>query len=298
MNKDSVLSRFLTLYIEPMFIFLRDMDDCKLVERDLAFGVPKESPPSRRSLSLPLSPFTIIDGIFSRKGFSYRKLPSRPLKLSVLKLDGSCFDIVVAKTATIAELREAVEAVFSHMPKKGPGKISWPHVWGRFCLCYDGQKLVKEADYLRNYGIKDGDQLRFIRHVSNSCNVRRRRRFKKRIVILKQKRGSSSKVSSYKQKDHDVSDSDDEISLDSIVIEKGKIQRFNNDDGVKNLENKVTKFWGGLLACVRLAVMRRNRTHGRMCPVRLARGLLGSLGKISLYRKRRFYRKQAGIEWH
>lgn len=34
-------------------------------------------------------------------------------------------DIEVIKTATIAELKEAVEAVFSHMPKKGPVKISW-----------------------------------------------------------------------------------------------------------------------------------------------------------------------------
>ncbi|KAF7830306.1 U11/U12 small nuclear ribonucleoprotein 25 kDa protein [Senna tora] len=67
-------------------------------------------------------------------------------------------DIVVTKTATIAELRQAVEAVFSHMPQKGPG----PHVWGKFCLCYDGQKLVTEKDYLRNYGIKDGDQVRYL----------------------------------------------------------------------------------------------------------------------------------------
>lgn len=35
------------------------------------------------------------------------------------------------------------------------------HVWGQFCLCYDGQKLVLETDYLRNYGIKDGDQVRY-----------------------------------------------------------------------------------------------------------------------------------------
>ncbi|XP_028779320.1 uncharacterized protein LOC114735745 [Neltuma alba] len=272
------------------------MDDSTLVERNFAFRVSKESPQNRRSLALPFSPFTIMEGIFSRKSFSYRKLPSEPLRLSVLKLDGSCFDIVVTKMATIAELRQAVEAVFSHMPKKGPGKISWPHVWGRFCLSYDGQKLVTETDYLRNYGIKDGDQLRFIRHVSNSCNVRRRR-FKKRVAISKQKRGSSSKVSSYQQKDHDGSDSDDEIGLDSIVMEKGEMQHLNNDDRAQNLENRLTSFWGGLFTCTRLAFMRGNKTKGRMCPLRLARGLLGSFRKISFYRKKRFYRKHAGIEW-
>ncbi|KAI9106971.1 hypothetical protein K1719_022499 [Acacia pycnantha] len=123
--------------------------------------VPKESPRNRRSPALLFPSFTIMDGIFSGKSLSYRKLPSEPLRLSVLKLDGSCFDIVVTKAATIAELRQAVEDVFSHMPKKGPGKISWPHVWGQFCLCYDGQKLVTETDNLRNYGIKDGEQVEY-----------------------------------------------------------------------------------------------------------------------------------------
>lgn len=97
---------------------------------------------------------SLMIGGFSRKNFLYNKLPEQPLKLSVRKLDGSCFgnffflffslsiegkwnfinqnkqsynltDIEVMKTATIAELRQAVEAAFSHMPKTGPGKISW-----------------------------------------------------------------------------------------------------------------------------------------------------------------------------
>ncbi|KAJ1404882.1 Ubiquitin-like domain superfamily [Sesbania bispinosa] len=139
----------------------------------------------RRSLTMSFSPL----GIFSRKTSTifYDRLPSQPLRLTVLKLDGSSFDIQVSKAATIAELKDAVEALFSNMPQKEPGKISWPHVWGQFCLCYDGQKLVTEQDYLRNYGIKDGDQLRFIRHASNNFGVRRKRS-KKRIVHLKQHR--------------------------------------------------------------------------------------------------------------
>ncbi|KAI7985742.1 DNA topoisomerase 2 [Camellia lanceoleosa] len=32
------------------------------------------------------------------------------------------------------------------------------HVWGHFCLCYEGQKLINDKDYIRNFGIKDGDQ--------------------------------------------------------------------------------------------------------------------------------------------
>jgi hypothetical protein len=47
----------------------------------------------RRSLALSISPLLIVDGL-SRKGFFYKKLPTEPLKLSVLKLDGSCFGIL------------------------------------------------------------------------------------------------------------------------------------------------------------------------------------------------------------
>lgn len=32
------------------------------------------------------------------------------------------------KTATVGELKMAVEAAFSHLPISGPGKISWYHL--------------------------------------------------------------------------------------------------------------------------------------------------------------------------
>ncbi|GFZ08346.1 ubiquitin-like superfamily protein [Actinidia rufa] len=73
---------------------------------------------------VPISPYLRIDGI-RRKSFSYDKLPPHPLKLSICKLDGSSFDVEIVRTATVGELKQAVEGIFSHMPKKGPGKISW-----------------------------------------------------------------------------------------------------------------------------------------------------------------------------
>lgn len=99
----------------------------------------------RRSISFPLE-------LVSRKSLSYSKLPEEPIKLHVLKLDGSSFGtnhliyfsaswldpliennfngfgfagIQVKSSATIADLKLAVKNVFSDMPKTGPGKISW-----------------------------------------------------------------------------------------------------------------------------------------------------------------------------
>ncbi|KAI8544291.1 hypothetical protein RHMOL_Rhmol08G0284800 [Rhododendron molle] len=114
--------------------------------------------------------FSVLDSLICRKSLrnlSYRKLPRQLLiKLSVLKLDGSSFDVNVARNASIAELKQAVEEVFSFSPKNGEGNISWSHVWGHFCLCYEGKKLINDKVHIRRFGINDGDQVKFIRNMS------------------------------------------------------------------------------------------------------------------------------------
>ncbi|CAG7884902.1 unnamed protein product [Brassica rapa] len=110
----------------------------------------------RRSLAAYLSPLRLID---RRKSFSYNQLPDEPIKLTVLKLDGSSFGTVL-KTATVRELKMAVEAVFSHLPITSLGNnISWPHVWAQLCVSYEDQRLINDSDYLTDFHIKDGDQV-------------------------------------------------------------------------------------------------------------------------------------------
>ncbi|CAN6850291.1 unnamed protein product [Brassica oleracea] len=108
-------------------------------------------------------------GSFRRRTFSYDKLPTGPIRLSVLKLDGTSFDVNVTSSATVRDLKLAIETAFSHVPKKGPSKISWSHVWGHFCLCYGGQKLVTDTECIGSYGMKDGDEVRFRNHVSGNA---------------------------------------------------------------------------------------------------------------------------------
>ncbi|CAK8568607.1 unnamed protein product [Lathyrus sativus] len=247
--------------------------------------VSNESP--RRSLSIQLSSLMIVDD-----SLSYGRLPSQNLTLSILKLDSSSFQVEVAKTATVAELKDAVEAVFR------PEKISWPLVWGQFCLCYEAQKLVTETDYLREYGIKDGDQLHFVRHISNVCSIQRKS--KKRIVNLNQHGRSSSQVNKFQQKENgDVNN----ISLDSIVIENGKVQNRNKCQQKENgdvnnisldsivIENekvqnrnaednrlgmgKLTGYLGGMFSEARMAVVRRARKEGG-----ISRGIVSSFRKV------------------
>ncbi|WJX16278.1 hypothetical protein P8452_06329 [Trifolium repens] len=241
-----------------------------MAETSLSLIVPntkKKTPQISSSSSIEL---------FCRNNLFYDKLPSQPLRLSVLKLDGSSFDIQVSKTATIAELKDAVEAVFSYMPQHGPGKISWPHVWGQFCLCYDGRKLVTEEDHLRNYGVKDGDQLNFIRHVSNNCGVQRKRS-KKRVFHMKQNR-RSSQVSYCKQNENcNDGDDDDSIGSDEEALENGETKHHIEEVHVR--KNKFTGFVGELLSTP-LAVVRKTNTQNQIFPSTISKCMIGGFRKI------------------
>ncbi|XP_022144848.1 U11/U12 small nuclear ribonucleoprotein 25 kDa protein-like [Momordica charantia] len=102
-----------------------------------------------------------------RRSLSYQRLPPQLLRLSVLKLDGSSFEVQVARKATVADLRDAVESVFCQiMMNKEDTKISWPHVWGHFCLCYKHFKLINDKSHIKHFGIRDGEQLHFVNRVA------------------------------------------------------------------------------------------------------------------------------------
>ncbi|XP_020238594.1 uncharacterized protein LOC109817677 [Cajanus cajan] len=235
-------------------------------ERRLLIVSHQIPPPS---LTTHFSSPANLDATFSGDG-----VPFETLNLNIVRLDASYFRVEVANAATVADLKQAVEAVFYHMPRKGPGKILWPLVWRQFCLCYQGQKLVSETDYITDYGIKDGDQLHFVRHVSDTCSFERKQR-KKRIINLKQHRRSSSQENIYQEKEH----KDDDIGLDDIVIENGKIQHSNAEEN-RGGKSRLAGFWGGLFSHSRLAVMRRARIEGRICCSMIARCVVSSFRKI------------------
>ncbi|CAA3030898.1 uncharacterized protein LOC111401794 [Olea europaea var. sylvestris] len=101
---------------------------------------------------------------FTLGSLSYKKLPEQLLQISILKLDGSSFNVHVSKNATVGSLELAVEEFYGVLPED-EGNIFWSLIWSHFCLCYKGQKLINEKACLQSYGIKDGDELRFSQHL-------------------------------------------------------------------------------------------------------------------------------------
>lgn len=127
------------------------------------------SSPSSSSSSSPchFSPW-MLDESLSLRTFSYKLLTVEPIRLVVLKLDGSSFDIVVTKKATVGDLKQAVEDEISQLSEH---QVSWSHLWAQFCLCFKDQKLLYDQESIELYGIQDDDQLQFIRHKSTSYNL-------------------------------------------------------------------------------------------------------------------------------
>lgn len=165
---------------------------------------------TRRSCSYPFPPFS---DALPRLSFSYHKLPPQLIKLCVVKLDSSSFDVQVNGNATVGELKEAIEDVFIKSPEHGARPISWSHVWGHFCLCYEDQKLINDKDYIRNFGIKDGDKLHFIRHLS--INYMKRIPRRERVTCKEpplSRAGSNISIQEEGSDDYDYNDQHDEMS--------------------------------------------------------------------------------------
>ncbi|BFI15104.1 U11/U12 small nuclear ribonucleoprotein 25 kDa protein [Marchantia polymorpha subsp. ruderalis] len=89
------------------------------------------------------------------------------MKLSILKMDNTSFDVAVLNTASVRELKAELEKKVDSMEQGqlGHRHISWKHVWGNFCLTYNNEKLLNDDALLREFGIKNNDQLHFARHI-------------------------------------------------------------------------------------------------------------------------------------
>ncbi|KAK8505390.1 hypothetical protein V6N13_045829 [Hibiscus sabdariffa] len=192
-----------------------------------------------------------------RNSFHYTKLREEPIKLSVRKLDGSLFDVEVMKTATIAELKLAVQYVFSQMP---PDQIPWPLVWGHFCLCYKGQKLVSDIDQVVMYGIKDGDQIRFVRHVSSVCSLTKKSVARKQSYLSKSNSNTTRKITSENEESEEEGNAYYDETENRRYHGFNKTRSFNGNDNqspIIHRERRFRPFWRGWHTYSRLPNIKR-----------------------------------------
>ncbi|MCO5553858.1 hypothetical protein L7F22_007384 [Adiantum nelumboides] len=83
------------------------------------------------------------------------------MNLLVRRMDDTTFVLAVSKKATLLDVKEAVRQKF----QADGCEVSWPHVWGHFCLSFRDQKLLDEHAVLYKLGVRDLDELIFVRHL-------------------------------------------------------------------------------------------------------------------------------------
>ncbi|KAK2651659.1 hypothetical protein Ddye_011515 [Dipteronia dyeriana] len=223
------------------------------------------------------------DGLVRK--LSYLKLPQSLFRLSVLKLDASLFDVYVPRNATVEELKQAIEEVFILSPSEGQGMISWTHVWGHFCLCYEGQKLVNDKARIRDFKIKDGDQsfivgirlkLQFTRHMSINY-LHSKRRSKPQSVAWRQYSMSSSgsNAPNEEKKLADFADKDGLENQDSY-----KYNQSQDAEETPASEFKLAHFLRGWLSYSRLWGVSRKSSEGKSRPSRFSLHCLGGTSRM------------------
>ncbi|XP_028805799.1 U11/U12 small nuclear ribonucleoprotein 25 kDa protein [Neltuma alba] len=105
------------------------------------------------------------------------------MRIAVLKLDGTSFDVAVMDSATVKDLKLAIKKKVNDMEqsKMGHRHISWKHVWANYCLSYHNEKLLDDRSLLQNFGIRNNSQVHFVPYVMTKESQRHSKRRKHRF---------------------------------------------------------------------------------------------------------------------
>lgn len=116
------------------------------------------------------------------------------MRISILKMDGSSFDVTVMNSATVKDLKLAVRKRIddTEQSKMGHRHISWRHVWSNFCLLFHNEKLLDDTAKLQDYGIRNNAQVQFIPYVMSRAFKRHSKRRKHRFFHGLSKKGRTT----------------------------------------------------------------------------------------------------------
>ncbi|XP_020517336.1 U11/U12 small nuclear ribonucleoprotein 25 kDa protein isoform X1 [Amborella trichopoda] len=82
------------------------------------------------------------------------------MKIIVVKMDNTSFDVAVMNTATLKDLKLAIVKKTNEMEQgqMGHRHISWRHVWSNFCLSHHNEKLLDDNSILHDFGVRNNSQ--------------------------------------------------------------------------------------------------------------------------------------------
>ncbi|XP_061837969.2 U11/U12 small nuclear ribonucleoprotein 25 kDa protein [Nerophis lumbriciformis] len=89
------------------------------------------------------------------------------MTVRVLKADGEIMPIVVVQDATVLDLKKATRR-FVELKQQREGSvrhINWRYVWRTYNLVFQGEKLEDDRVRLKDYGIRNRDEVTFMKRL-------------------------------------------------------------------------------------------------------------------------------------
>ncbi|XP_035510332.1 U11/U12 small nuclear ribonucleoprotein 25 kDa protein [Morone saxatilis] len=89
------------------------------------------------------------------------------MTVKVLKADGEIMPIVVVQNATVLDLKKAI-CRFMELKQQREGgvkHVSWRYVWRTYHLVFQGEKLEDDKMRLKDYGIRNRDEVTFMKRL-------------------------------------------------------------------------------------------------------------------------------------
>eukprot|EP00076_Gallus_gallus_P026976 XP_015150097.1 U11/U12 small nuclear ribonucleoprotein 25 kDa protein [Gallus gallus] len=87
------------------------------------------------------------------------------MTVRVCKADGESMPVVVVQNASVLDLKKALRrhVQLRQARRGGVQHLSWKYIWRTYHLTYAGEKLADDRKKLREYGIRNRDEVSFIK---------------------------------------------------------------------------------------------------------------------------------------
>ncbi|XP_052086241.1 U11/U12 small nuclear ribonucleoprotein 25 kDa protein-like isoform X2 [Mytilus californianus] len=109
--------------------------------------------------------------------------------VNVRRADDEVLPIVVTQNATVLDLKHAIKRYVNLKQERANGKLhlscstnsyenytmilNWRYIWKRFWLYFDGEKLTDDKKLLKEYGIRNKEEVTFVKRLKEKGKHRR-----------------------------------------------------------------------------------------------------------------------------
>ncbi|OXB74521.1 UNVERIFIED_CONTAM: hypothetical protein H355_001903 [Colinus virginianus] len=115
----------------------------------------------RDPLLCDLPPQVTPEEIGSQVALEY----GQAMTVRVCKADGESMPVVVVQNATVLDLKKALRrhVQLRQARRGGVQHLSWRYIWRTYHLTFGGEKLADDGKKLREYGIRNRDEVSFVK---------------------------------------------------------------------------------------------------------------------------------------